>query len=117
MGGSAVVENRSRPVPQEDLDDGMVDVSLEAASPRPGVTAAPKSEIRSRAVAKGTKEIDYNMLWYIHGQAYDLTDWLDKHPGEYCDTYSMHRFDSSFFSWLWPLWRHEIVSWLSRASC
>lgn len=36
---------------------------------------------------EGTKEVDYNMLWYIHGQAYDLTDWLNKHPGEYCDSH------------------------------
>lgn len=117
MGGSAVVENRSRPVPQEDLDDGMVDVSLEAASPRPGVTSAPKSEIRSRAVAKGTKEIDYNMLWYIHGQAYDLTDWLDKHPGEYCDTYSMRGFEAPLFSWVVAFWETRDCLLPLRASC
>jgi hypothetical protein len=39
---------------------------------------------------RGTKEVDYDKLWYIHGQAYDLTDWLDKHPGEYFASFDIY---------------------------
>jgi cytochrome b involved in lipid metabolism len=45
---------------------------------------------------EGTKEVDYNRLWYIHGQAYDLTDWLDKHPGEYVHSHSIYGPITSF---------------------
>lgn len=30
---------------------------------------------------KAGKKYDPDMLWYIHGKAYDLTDWVKHHPG------------------------------------
>jgi len=29
-----------------------------------------------------SKEVNKNRLWYIHGKAYDLTDFIYKHPGK-----------------------------------
>lgn len=34
-----------------------------------------------KAKGKGKKEADPNSLWYIHGKAYDLTDFVNVHPG------------------------------------
>lgn len=45
--------------------------------------ADPLEGVFTKAQAtKGTKaEVDPNSLWYIHGKAYDLTDFIYVHPG------------------------------------
>lgn len=64
---------------------------------RSDVELAGASELKPESVAKqemastpevstdgSAGEMDYDKLWYIHGQAYDLqaNGWLDRHPGE-----------------------------------
>jgi len=48
------------------------------------VSSPATKDALAEAVSQMTppKEIKKNRLWYIHGKAYDLTDFVYKHPGE-----------------------------------
>ena len=48
------------------------------ADPLEGVVTAINKTNKGKK-AKG--EVDPNSLWYIHGKAYDLTDFIHVHPG------------------------------------
>ena len=43
----------------------------------------PLEGVFTGAAAKNKgKTVDPNKLWYIHGKAYDLSDWVKHHPGK-----------------------------------
>lgn len=49
--------------------------------------ASSRSQPACRGVMSGNAEaavptVDLDTLWYIHGRAYDLTQFLKRHPGE-----------------------------------
>lgn len=60
------------------------EVDMEVAGAESAVFAETKDEAEASMQSLSGK-VDYDKLWYIHGQAYDLqaNGWLNRHPGGY----------------------------------